>query len=64
MSAANWGVGANVGAVNAVAGALSRVELQKDRRSREELIDILETFVEAGWPSARRLSYRLEEIFR
>jgi hypothetical protein len=41
-----------------------RMELQKDRQSREELIDILETFVEAGWPSARRLSYRLEEIFR
>jgi hypothetical protein len=41
-----------------------RLLLQKDQRSREELIDILETFVEAGWPSARRLSYRLEEIFR
>jgi hypothetical protein len=41
-----------------------RMELQKDLQSREELIDILETFVEAGWPSARRLSYRLEEIFR
>jgi hypothetical protein len=41
-----------------------RIELQKDLQSREELIDILETFVEAGWPSARRLSYRLEEIFR
>jgi hypothetical protein len=41
-----------------------RMELQNDRQSREELIEILETFVEAGWPSARRLSYRLEEIFR
>lgn len=41
-----------------------RMELQNDRQGREELIDILETFVEAGWPSARRLSYRLEEIFR
>ena len=41
-----------------------RMELQRDLQSREELIDILETFVEAGWPSARRLSYRLEEIFR
>lgn len=38
--------------------------LQQDIRCREELIDILETFVNAGWPSARRLSYRLEEIFR
>jgi len=38
--------------------------LQDDRQCREELIDILETFVSAGWPSARRLSYRMEEIFR
>ena len=41
-----------------------RILLQQDLRCREELIDILETFVNAGWPSARRLSYRLEEIFR
>jgi hypothetical protein len=41
-----------------------RTLLQQDLRCREELIDILETFVSAGWPSARRLSYRLEEIFR
>jgi len=38
--------------------------LQEDLQCREELIDILETFVNAGWPSARRLSYRMEEIFR
>lgn len=38
--------------------------LQEDLQCREELIDILETFVTAGWPSARRLSYRMEEIFR
>jgi hypothetical protein len=38
--------------------------LQEDLQCREELIDILETFVSAGWPSARRLSYRMEEIFR
>jgi hypothetical protein len=41
-----------------------RLLLQQDLQCREELIDILETFVIAGWPSARRLSYRLEEIFR
>jgi hypothetical protein len=41
-----------------------RALLQQDLECREELIDILETFVNAGWPSARRLSYRLEEIFR
>ena len=44
--------------------AEERMTLQQDIRCREELIDILETFVNAGWPSARRLSYRLEEIFR
>jgi hypothetical protein len=44
--------------------AEQRTLLQQDLRCREELIDILETFVSAGWPSARRLSYRLEEIFR
>jgi hypothetical protein len=41
-----------------------RLLLQQDLQCREELIDILATFVSAGWPSARRLSYRLEEIFR
>jgi hypothetical protein len=44
--------------------AEQRTLLQQDLRCREELIDIFETFVSAGWPSARRLSYRLEEIFR
>jgi hypothetical protein len=38
--------------------------IQEDPRAREELVDILEVFVDAGWPAARRLSYRLEEIFR
>jgi hypothetical protein len=28
------------------------------------LIEILDTFVQAGWPSAQRLAYRIEEIFR
>jgi len=44
--------------------AEQRLLLQQDLQCREELMDILETFVSAGWPSARRLSYRLEEIFR
>ena len=38
--------------------------IQEDPRAREELVDILEVFVDVGWPAARRLSYRLEEIFR
>lgn len=28
------------------------------------LIEILDIFVDAGWPNARRLTYRLEEIYR
>lgn len=28
------------------------------------LLEILDTFVKAGWPSAHRLTYRLEEMFR
>jgi hypothetical protein len=31
---------------------------------RRALLEILDVFVQAGWPSARRLTYRLEEIFR
>jgi hypothetical protein len=31
---------------------------------RRTLIEILDTFVEVGWPDARRLAYRTEEIFR
>jgi hypothetical protein len=38
--------------------------LQESEECRRVLIEILDTFVEAGWPSARRLTYRIEEIFR
>jgi hypothetical protein len=38
--------------------------LQDDARCRRELMAILETFVTAGWPSALRLIYRLEEMYR
>jgi len=31
---------------------------------RRALIRILDVFVEAGWPAARQLTYRLDEIFR
>jgi len=31
---------------------------------RRTLIDILDVFVQAGWPNARRLTYGLGEIFR
>jgi hypothetical protein len=38
--------------------------LQENKECRRALIEILDTFVEAGWPAARRLTYRMEEIFR
>jgi signal recognition particle GTPase len=38
--------------------------LRDSQECRRALIDILDTFVEAGWPSAQRLTYGLEEIFR
>lgn len=38
--------------------------LQKDADCRNALIESLDIFVRAGWPSARRLTGRLEEIFR
>jgi hypothetical protein len=37
---------------------------REDSECRQILIEILNVFVQAGWPSARRLTYRLEEIFR
>lgn len=38
--------------------------LQQDAECRQALIEILDIFVRAGWPSARRLTYNLEDIFR
>jgi hypothetical protein len=38
--------------------------LQENEECRRALIEILDTFVEAGWPNARRLTYGLEDIFR
>jgi hypothetical protein len=38
--------------------------LREDAECRRILVEILDVFVDAGWPSARRLTYRLEEIFR
>lgn len=39
-----------------------RTLLREDAQARQTLIDILDIFV--GWPSARKLTYRLEDIFR
>jgi len=41
-----------------------RTLLQEDSDCRRSLIEILDIFVQAGWPSARRLTYKLDEIFR
>jgi hypothetical protein len=38
--------------------------LVRDRESRRILLAAIEGFVEAGWPSARRLLYGLDDIFR
>ena len=38
--------------------------LQEDEECRHTLIEILDIFVLAGWSTARRLTYRLEDIFR
>ena len=37
---------------------------REDEDCRRTLIEILDIFVQAGWPAARRLTYRLDEIFR
>ena len=31
---------------------------------RNTLLDVLDRFVEAGWPKATRLTFRLSEVFR
>lgn len=41
-----------------------RFVLRDDPEYLRTLLEILDLFVEAGWPSARRLTYKMEEIFR
>jgi len=41
-----------------------RTLLREEEECRRALLEILDVFVRAGWPSARRLVYRLDEIFR
>ena len=41
-----------------------RYILRDSEECRRVLIETLDTFVQAGWLGARRLTYRLEEIFR
>jgi hypothetical protein len=44
--------------------ASHREVLLENPECRGALVEILDLFVSAGWPSARRLAYRLEEIYR
>lgn len=41
-----------------------RALLRGDEDCRKVLMETLDSFVTAGWPAARRLTYRLEQIFR
>jgi len=41
-----------------------RYILRETDECRRTLFEILDTFVEVGWPRARRLVYRLEDIYR
>jgi len=38
-------------------------DIFRDEARRRALVDCLDAFIEAGWPSARRLIYRLPELF-
>lgn len=37
---------------------------REDEACRQTLLEILDIFVQVGWPDAQRLTYRLEDIFR
>jgi len=41
-----------------------RTLLQKDEECRRTLLEVLDIFVQVGWPEVRRLTYRSDEIFR
>ncbi len=41
-----------------------REMLQEDPECRQVLMELLDTFIRAGWAGARQLTYRLEDIFR
>jgi len=41
-----------------------RILLQEDEDCRRTLLEVLDIFVQVGWPEVRRLTYRLDEIFR
>jgi hypothetical protein len=40
-----------------------RLALRENKESRRALIDLLDIFVEVGWPHARKLTYHLQDVF-
>ena len=44
--------------------ATHRALLKDNKECRRALIDVLDTFVEAGWPAAQKLTFGLQDIFR
>lgn len=69
-SSAAWGYQFESLAVGLVVAIVTRYvtdyrELfREDQELERALIDVLDLFVDAGWPEARRLVYGLSEIFR
>jgi DNA-binding transcriptional ArsR family regulator len=41
-----------------------RLVIRENPDCQRALLEILDIFVEAGWPNAQKLTYRLEEIYR
>jgi hypothetical protein len=41
-----------------------RALLQDDDECQRALREMLETFIEAGWPAAQQLAYRIDDIHR
>jgi hypothetical protein len=41
-----------------------RALFREDAACRQALLEMLDIFVKAGWPAARQLTYRLDEVFR
>jgi hypothetical protein len=41
-----------------------RALLQDDEECQRALREILETFIEAGWPATQQLAYRIDDIHR
>jgi len=68
--AREWGYQYEPMAVDLIVGFVKRYLadyrplLRDDLDCRRMLVEVLDTFVQAGWPEAQKFVYRLEEIFR